>query len=168
MPTSCSLTRCQASYSGHSVARATSARRQAEEYMAETEGGVLISNGRCSVRLTRSGEPNELGYPTIIEVRAGPFQGSVLDSAVGYAGFREQLSALYESLLGEANIYSYEGNELVLTGNGTGGIGIRVKIIGEHVPPIQLAFAFGFDQSYLPAIIHQMDVEFPPPYRAPF
>ena len=89
--------------------------------MAETEGGVLISNGRCSVRLTRSGEPNELGYPTIIEVRAGPFQGSVLDSAVGYAGFREQLSALYESLLGEANIYSYEGNELVLTGNGTGG-----------------------------------------------
>jgi hypothetical protein len=134
--------------------------------MTERDGGVLISDGRSSVRLSRAGPPNELGYPTIIDVRPGPFQGSVLDETVGFGGFREQLATLYERLKGEAKLGSYEGFELNIIGNGSGGIEVRVKVVGEHVPLIQLTFAVYIDQSYLSPIIEQIDIEFPPPYRA--
>src|SRR5882762_3807787 len=127
--------------------------------MTERDGGVLISNGRSSVRLSRAGPPNELGYPTIIDVRAGPFQGSVLDETVGFGGFREQLATLYERLKGEAKLGSYEGFELNIIGNGSGGIEVRVKAVGELVPLIQLTFVFYIDQSYMPAIIEQIDIE---------
>jgi hypothetical protein len=134
--------------------------------MTEKAGGVLISDGRSSVRLSRAGPPNELGYPTIIDVRAGPFQGSVLDKTVGVGGFREQLAILYESLKGDAKLGSYDGFvELAITGNGSGGMEVRVKAVGDHTTPIQLTFAIYIDQSYLPAIIEQIDIEFPPPYR---
>jgi hypothetical protein len=134
--------------------------------MTEKAGGVLISDGRSSVRLSRAGPPNELGYPTIIDVRAGPFQGSVLDETVGVGGFREHLATLYESLKGDAKLGSYDGFvELVITGNGSGGMEVRVKAVGDHATPIQLTFAIYIDQSYLPAIIEQIDIEFPPPYR---
>jgi hypothetical protein len=135
------------------------------EERSGSDGGVLITDGRCSVRLVRAGWPNELGYPTIIDVRAGPFQGSVLDETVGYGSFREQLDALYENLSGDAKLGSYEGFELNLVGNGKGSIQVRVKVIGEHVPLIQLAYDFFVDQSYLPGIIRQIDIEFPLPYR---
>jgi hypothetical protein len=131
--------------------------------MTQEQRGVLISDGRSSVRLTRDREPDEFGYPTIIEVTAGPFRGAVLDRTVEYTEFRKQLSALHESLKGEAWLGSHEGNELVLSGNGLGGIEIRAKIIGEHVPLIQLTFTFNLDQSYLPVIIRQLEAEFPPP-----
>jgi hypothetical protein len=134
--------------------------------MTETVSGVLISDGRCSVRLSRAGPPNELGYPTIIDMRAGPFQGSVLDETVGFGGFREQLATLYERLKGDAKLGSYDGFvELAISGNGSGGIRVRVKVVSDHVTPIQLTFAISIDQSYLPALIEQIDIEFPPPYR---
>jgi len=113
--------------------------------MNEADNGVLIGNGRNSIRLTRAGHPNELGYPTLIEVQAGPFRGSVLDETVGFANFRSQLTTLYESLHGNAKLDSYEGFELNLSGNGSGGIKVSVKVIGEHVPLIQLAFDFYID-----------------------
>jgi hypothetical protein len=134
--------------------------------MLERAGGVRISDGRFSVRLSRAGPAIELGYPTIIDLRAGPFQGSVLDETVGFGGFREQLVTLYERLKGDAKLGSYEGFELNITGNGRGGIEVCVKAVGEHVPLIQLTFAFYVDQSYLPAIIEQIEIEFPPLYRA--
>ncbi len=134
--------------------------------MTERSDGVLISSGRSSIRLTRGGEPNELGYPTVIDVRAGPFQGAVQDNLLDYGIFRTQLAELYASLRGDAKLGSYEGFKLDLIGNGTGGIGVSVKVIGDHVAPIHLKFGFGIDQSYLPAIIQQIDTEFPAPYRA--
>jgi hypothetical protein len=134
--------------------------------MAEESDGVLISDGRSGVRLTRGGEPNELGYPTIIDVRAGPFQGSVLDNLLDYGSFRTQLVELHASLRGVAKLSSYEGFELDVTGNGNGAIEARVRVIGEHVPLIQLKFEIYVDQSYLPAIIQQIDSEFPPPHRS--
>ncbi|WP_211983218.1 WapI family immunity protein [Bradyrhizobium tropiciagri] len=127
--------------------------------------GVLIGDGRCWVRLTKSGPANELGYPTIIDARAGPFQGAVLDETVGVEPFRTQLIALHKTLKGEAKLSSYEGLEVVLVGNGRGGIGVHVQIVADHVAPIRLKFSFGIDQSYLPAVIQQIDAEFPPPYR---
>jgi hypothetical protein len=134
--------------------------------MTEGNDGVFISGGRSSIRLTRDGQPNELGYPTTIDVRAGPFQGAVSDDLLDFGSFRTQLAQLYESLRGDAKLGSYEGFELHLIGNGTGGIGVSVKVIGDHVAPIHLTFGFGIDQSYLPAIIQQIDSEFPAPYRA--
>jgi hypothetical protein len=134
--------------------------------MVGESDGILISDGRSSVRLTRGGEPNELGYPTIIDARAGPFQGSVLDNPLDYGSFRTQLVELHASLRGVAKLSSYEGFELDVTGNGNGAIEARVRVIGEHVPLIQLKFEIYIDQSYLPAIIQQIDSEFPPPHRA--
>jgi hypothetical protein len=130
------------------------------------EGGVVISDGRCRVRLACAGSPAEVGYPTLIEVRAGPFSGSVLDETVGFHGFREQLATLYKDLKTEARLESLEGFLLRLVGNGSGGILVDVKVVGEHVPQIMLTFEFSIDQSYLPEIIRQLDSEFPPPYSA--
>jgi hypothetical protein len=41
----------------------------------DTEIGVVIGDGRSSIRLSRLADANELGYPTLIEVQAGPFHG---------------------------------------------------------------------------------------------
>jgi hypothetical protein len=120
--------------------------------MSDEGQGVLISDGRCSVRLTSNGKARELGYPTVIDMRAGPFQGSILDDLLDYGRFQSQLRSL-------------DGFALDLIGGGTGGVEVRVKAIGEHEPLIQLTFSFTIDQTYLPAIIEQIDVEFPPPYR---
>ena len=90
----------------------------------------------------------------------------MLDETVAFGEFREQLGTLYDRLKNEAKLSSYEGFELDVIGNGNGGIEVRVRAVGEHVPLIQLTFAFHIDQSYLPAIIEQIDAEFPPPYRA--
>jgi hypothetical protein len=129
-----------------------------------TEDGVLISDGRCHVRLTRNGQPLELGIPTIIDLRAGPFQGLIREILVDYGQFKTQLGALYDSLLGSAALVSYDGFDLQLTGNGVGDVGVRVRAI-QHVPLIELTFEFHIDQTYLPAIIRQANLEFPPPYR---
>ena len=80
--------------------------------------------------------------------------------------FREHLVTLYESLEGKAQLGSYGGFELDIVGDGKGGIEVRVNAVGQHVPLIKLTFVFNIDQSYLPAIIRQIDIEFPPPYRA--
>ena len=133
--------------------------------MDPDHSGVLISDGRCSVRLRRAGAANELGYPTLIDVQAGPFSGSIKDDTVVFGRFREQMSDLYNSLSGQATLGSYEGFELVLEGNRTGAISGKVTIVAEHVPLIKLTFELSTDQSYLPAIIQQLDAEFPPPYR---
>ena len=134
--------------------------------MADSAGGILISDGRSSVRLIRNGQARELGYPTIIEVRAGPFQGAVADELLDYGDFRTQLKAMHASLRGIAKLGSYEGNTLDVIGTGNGAIEARVRVIGRHVPLIELKFEIFIDQSYLPAIIEQIDTEFPTPYRS--
>ena len=128
----------------------------------DPENGVVIADARSGLRLSRVGEANEVGYPTLIEVRAGPFSGSIRDDTVG--GFRifiEQLKILYKTLSGEAFLKSFEGFSLSMTGGGRGEIGGSAVIIGEHVPSIRLTFEFGFDQTYLPGIIRALRREFP-------
>jgi hypothetical protein len=133
----------------------------------DTEIGVVIGDGRSSIRLSRLADANELGYPTLIEVQAGPFHGAIKDDTVGdYSAFLEQLESLYNRLSGAATLSSYEGFRLSLKGVGrTGGIGVSALIVGEHVPSIRLTFEFSFDQSYLPPIIQGIRREFPPPTR---
>ena len=72
--------------------------------------GVVISDGRSGLRLSRVGEANELEYLTLINVRAGPFSGSITDDTVtGFLTFVEQLENLYETLSGTAKLNSYKG-----------------------------------------------------------
>ena len=134
--------------------------------MADDSGGIFISDGRSSVRLIRNGQPHELGYPTVIEVRAGPFHGAIDDALLDYGEFQTQLKAVHASLRGVAKLSSYEGNEIEVVGDGRGAIEIRVRVIGRHAPLIELKFQIYIDQSYLPAIIQQIDIEFPAPYRS--
>jgi hypothetical protein len=129
----------------------------------EYENSVVIANGRSGVRLARAGDPTELGYPTLIDVRAGPFAGSIQDATVGsYAAFKKDLAALYAALTGAARLGSLEGLfNLDLTGDGRGGVAVSVEVIAEHVPPIRLTFEFTIDQTHLPRIIRALDDEFP-------
>lgn len=122
------------------------------------DGGVFISDGRSSVRLTRAGQPTEIGYPTIIDVCGGPFRGAVRDGTVQYQGFRKELEVLYETLSGRAVLSSWEGFRLCLSGSGKGGIEVSVRIVGEQVPRIELSFGFVIDQTYLPPIIRATGV----------
>ena len=124
--------------------------------------GVVIADGRSGLRLSRVREANEAGYPTLIEVRAGPFTGTVMDETVwDYATFLEQLEALYATLAGTATLGSYEGFNLSLVG-ARGDIHVSAVVIGQHIPAIKLTFEFALDQSYLPPIIKGVRREFPP------
>jgi hypothetical protein len=40
---------------------------------SDEDTGIVIADGRSGLRLRRLGDANELGYPTLIELRAGPF-----------------------------------------------------------------------------------------------
>lgn len=132
----------------------------------DLDTGVVIADGRCGVRLTRAGEANELGYPTLIEVQAGPFTGAIRDDTVGsYSVFLRELESLYHQLTGSAQLGSYEGFSLSLVGRGGGGIAVSAELVGEHVPPIRLTFEASLDQSYLPSIIRAIRREFPSPTR---
>jgi len=130
----------------------------------ELDTGVVIADGRCGVRLSRAGDANVLGYPTLIEVRAGPFVGAVRDDTVGdYAAFLAQLELLYDRLSGEASLRSDDGFRLLVIAVGRGGIGVSAEVIGEHVPLIRLTFEISLDQSFLAPIIRSLRREFPPP-----
>jgi hypothetical protein len=124
--------------------------------------GVLIGDHRCSVRLNRVGAQTEVGVPTLINIQAGPFSGSIRDDTVGsYSGFLEQLKELHSKLSGIAKLGSYEGFSLTLTGDGRGTIRGDVKAFGGHAHPlIQLEFDFAIDQTYLPRIIRAINREF--------
>ena len=105
---------------------------------------------------------SRLGYPMLIEVRAGPFSGCVRDEHIGgFQRFLGQLDALYHTLSGSAELCGYENFQLTMTGNGHGGIGVSVVVIGGHDPHIQLKFAYDLDQTYLPPIIQSIRREFP-------
>jgi hypothetical protein len=135
---------------------------------AANDDSVVISNGDSSVILTPAGAPNEVGFPTRIAVVAGPFRGAIVDDTVGrYGQFHRELVNLYQSLSGKAELGSYEGFSLTLTGSGTGSIKVEVIAIGSPMPKQILEYEFGFDQTYLPPIIegierlflHQEEIE---------
>ncbi|SEC57583.1 hypothetical protein SAMN05444161_1676 [Rhizobiales bacterium GAS191] len=131
------------------------------------DDGVLIGDGQCRLRLKRAGPPDEAGYPTRIEVEAGPFRGTVTDDTVGsYPRFRDQLSRLNETLRGTARLTSREGFELALDGNGRGAVEVKVALEGGHEAPISLSFAFAIDQSHLAALITAIEREFLKPSPA--
>jgi hypothetical protein len=129
--------------------------------MKESQDGVLIGDGRYAVRLSCAEPAHDRGYSTLIDVQAGPFSGSLQDDCNGWQMFRFQLAALRENLAGKATLRTYDRFELVLVGNGRGAISVRGDVIGEPEQQSRLSFEFTIDQTYLPAIVAQIDRCFP-------
>jgi hypothetical protein len=129
---------------------------------AVAEESVVISNGYSGVTLTPTGPITEVGYPTRIDVIAGPFRVTVVDGTVGgFARFHRDLLDLYGSLSGSARLGSLEGFSLVITGQSLGHMLVQVVAVGSHVPRIVLEFEFEIDQTYLPPLIAGIGRLFP-------
>jgi len=124
------------------------------------EDGVVIGDGRCGVRLKSAGNPEEWGWPTIIDVRAGPFVGTLLDSISSFPSFRQNLATMHERLDGTAHLGSDEGFSLDIAAGRLGAIAVSVRVLAEPWRPIELTFRFDIDQSYLPGIIRRLGSEF--------
>lgn len=127
----------------------------------ETSHGVVIGDGASYIRLARTGRPTGWAVSALIAVKAGPFVGEVDDDMlVGVGEFCDQLSRLYETLQGQAELTSYEKLKLSVVGNGRGAMSVQVELYGEHEPLSLLSFEFDIDQTYLPKVIKQLREEF--------
>jgi len=72
--------------------------------------------------------------------------------------FRTQLETMNESLTGEASLHGYEPNLRVTLGaDGLGHISGEVEITPDHLSECHRFDIWGFDQTYLPALIHSLD-----------
>lgn len=128
----------------------------------ENSHGVVIGDGSSYIRLARIGRPTGWAVSALIAVKAGPFVGEVDDDMlVGVGDFCEQLSHLYKTLNGQAELTSYEKLKLVVSGNGRGVMSVQVELYGAHTPMSLLSFEFDVDQTYLPKIIKELREEFP-------
>jgi hypothetical protein len=117
------------------------------------QAGVVVADGRCGVRLRVLGPPVRCWQPLLVEVRAGPFSGDILDNVyVGFQHFAIELAALYASLTGEASLGGEDKFCLKLVGDGRGGVR-GVVTVDDRDLMIHLHFEMQFDQTYLPAII---------------
>jgi hypothetical protein len=121
---------------------------------------VFIGNGEYNVRLKPAGIKDAVGYPTFIDVKAGPFSGTLqimVDDGV-YSRLSQQLVILYDGLCGSA----YMGNPhdniyLEFSGNGLGHVLVNVEVISRYAPLVKLIFELEIDQTYLPGIITSID-----------
>lgn len=87
-----------------------------------------------------------------VDVSTGAFSGE-FDAAFlteDFVGFREQMVALYDSLMGEAIFATLEGQlSLRVTGDGRGGITVTGEALDQPGIGNRLAFAFALDQTSL-------------------
>jgi hypothetical protein len=103
--------------------------------------------------------PDGYGYHHLIEVRGGPFRGTidaqtyVNVSAIGR--FRDALIQLYQNLTGEARL-EYENFKLSFVGDGRGHILVQVKANAGPIMETRLAYEFGLDQTQLPEAISSL------------
>ena len=98
-----------------------------------------------------------------MDVVAGAFSGSLIVDCYEkpYRRFHEQLTALYQTLSGEARLGpSYENLVIVFSGDGKGHIAVRVIVYADHSRPIRLEFCIFLDQTDLPRIIRQVELVF--------
>lgn len=94
-----------------------------------------------------------------IDVVAGAFSGSVSATlvTVDFPRFRRELETLYQSLDGTATFNTIERQlEIVCTGNGLGGIAVTGTVQDRAGDGNELRFGFDTDQTFLPALIRQI------------
>ena len=102
-----------------------------------------------------------------VSIRAGGFGGS-FDATLmtcDFPPFRTQLQRLYETLDGTATFETIERQlRIECAGNGCGGIAIQGVAKDQVADGNVLRFEFGVDQTFLPAIISDLqdiEAEFP-------
>ncbi len=121
---------------------------------------VFISDAQSSIRLKPTGPRDAVGYPTWVDIHAGPFTGTlqmVIYEEV-YAHLSQQLKLLHEQLSGAAHMGNpHDDLYLTFTGNGLGTIKVDAEAIGHYTPLTKLIFAIEIDQTYLPGIIRAVD-----------
>lgn len=129
----------------------------------ESPKAVMLGDAAAYVRLSRYGygHPEDGIATAIIEVKGGPFTGSVHDdSLVGINVFCNDLSRLYDQLIGSATLRSLEKFTMTCEGDGRGAITVSVELYGAHVPLSKLCFEMTVDQTYLPQFIKDLRAEF--------
>jgi hypothetical protein len=83
--------------------------------------------------------------------------GAILDT-IGLLRFRDELERLHQTLSGEAVIESPEPNVVVrvAAADGAGHLRVRVEVSPDHLAQGHW-FEFEIDQSYLPAVVAQLE-----------
>jgi len=83
-------------------------------------------------------------------------EGAILMNA-DFERFRDQLAAMHETLTGEASLSGYEPNlKVTLRADRLGHINGEVEITPDQLNEFH-RFDFGFDQTYLPALVASCD-----------
>ena len=124
--------------------------------MDSESGGILLTDGRCSILLHPPVPyPDGYGFLQKVDLVGGPFRGSIdassFEGPLTLRSFHEQLVALYEGLVGKAQLpNTYENLKVTLTGDGLGHVAVHVAAIAGDT---MLSFRFKIDQTYLPRIV---------------
>lgn len=96
----------------------------------------------------------------VVEVNAGGFSGK-LDAAFlteDFVGFRDQLVVLYDSLKGEANFATLEGQlSIRVTGNGRGGLVVSGEALDQPGLGNKMLFEFALDQTSLLPMLRELN-----------
>ena len=122
--------------------------------------GVLIGYEFDHLRLTRLGEPQEWGVAVLVEAMSGTLSGAWRDDTlVGINAFCNELAQLYETLMGEAKLYSHDKFRMTMTAFPRGGVAVEVYVTDHD--SMSLTYSFNLDQTHLPTIIRELREEFP-------
>jgi hypothetical protein len=125
----------------------------------ESGEGVLLSDGSSRVFI----HPpeiygNDLGFRHLVDLVAGPFQGTVEASSYSskavIQSFHRDLIALHHTLRGKVELpNTYDSFKMSLEGDGLGHLRVRVSARAGDAMDIRLSFDFWIDQTQLPPII---------------
>jgi len=130
--------------------------------MASETDPVIIGDETCRVTLHPPKTVPSHGLEHRMDILAGPFRGSldVYCYARAHFGFHKKLSALHQTLSGDARLEGYENLQMVFSGDGKGHIGVKVSAYADHERPIVLEFRISLDQTAIPQILRQLDFAF--------
>ena len=100
------------------------------------------------------------GVAVLIEAMSGTLSGAWRDDTlVGIDAFCNELAQLYETLIGEAKLYSHDKFRMTMTAFPRGGVAVEVYVTDHD--SMSLTYSFNLDQTHLPTIIRELREEFP-------
>lgn len=124
-------------------------------------GFIIGLNGGNHVKVHAHCPTNDDWVGVEIGVRAGDFVGSFgADFLIqDFVHLRTELERLHNDLSGETKFQTMEGQlEFEITGNGRGHFDIYCFVEDRTSGvPCKMEFGFDFDQSYIPAILRDLD-----------
>lgn len=113
------------------------------------------------VRITIDGrsDDNDDWLEATIDVAVGSFSGCVSASlvTVDFPRFRRELKSLHRTLSGTATFETLERQiQIECSGNGRGGIRVTGIVQDRAGNGNELRFGFDTDQTFLPALVHNL------------